>query len=521
MSTTEISVGPPILGAEPPSRSRTRWFGRDASIGSVAALLGAIGLVTHFIGSWIPAFWGDEAASIMSAERPLTTIWGELGRVDAVHGAYYVFLHVWIAAFGASELSVRLPSVIAVGVAITGTVVLAHQLFARHASARSIAALAGIVMILLPRVDYMAAEGRSYALGTALATWLTVFFVALLQRRVTRLLPWLLFAVLFAVAIYVFLYLALLAVVYGVTVLVARPGRAFISRWLASIAGGVVLAAPLIVYALGERGQITIIAHRGYLTFTRLFVIQWFGNPALAITCWVLTVVGVVALIRSRARSTTLLVSWLVLPTGILILGNEFIAPMYTIRYLSFCTPAVAILIAVGVYALASRGAAAGWVRAAAVLALIGLALPTDIFQRTEFAKDDGSDLRQVAQVIGTHAKAGDAVVFDETSRASRRPRLALRLYPQYFSGRSDVTLRTVYTQRPGIWDSVWPIAEVAPSLQASLQASVTVWDLELTTPGNTVTPANIVALERLGYTISRQLPVHRTVVYELTRETP
>lgn len=80
-----------------------------------------------------------------------------------------------------------------------------------------------------------------------------------------------------------------------------------------------------------------------------------------------------------------------------------------------------------------------------------------------------------------------------------------------------DGALRTPYTQRSGIWDSVWPIAVVAPTLQATPR----VWDHELTTQGSTVPPANILVLERLGYTISRRIPVHRTVVYELSRETP
>ncbi|CAN5143148.1 glycosyltransferase family 39 protein [soil metagenome] len=538
VSTTEIGTGAADTGAieidavdhaeavrrsERQSGTRfggprpSRWFGADAGIGPVAALLGAAGWLFTFIGSWIPAFWGDEAASVMSAERPLATIWRELGRVDAVHGAYYLFLHFWIDAFGASELSVRLPSTIAAGVAVAGTVVLAHRLFARSTSPRAVAVVAGLVMILLPRVSYMAAEGRSYAIGTAVATWLTVLFVTLLQRRVTRRLPWIGFALLFAASIYVFLYLVLLAVVFAVALLAARPGRAVIRRWFSAVTAGVLLAAPVIVYALGEHGQISFLDRRNYVTFTRMFVIQWFGNPWLALACWALIVVAVVALIRSRDRAVALLLGWVVLPMGLLIFGNAVVAPMYTIRYLSFCTPAVSILVAFGVCALFSRGAAAGWIRAAAVLALLALALPTDVFQRTEFAKDGGSDLRQAAQVIGSQAKAGDAVVFDETAKPSRKPRLALHLYPQYFTGLSDVTLRTPYTQRSGIWDSVWPIAAIAPSLQTTS----TVWDLELVTPGSTGIPANIVALERLGYSISRQIPVHRTVVYELTRETP
>ena len=515
--TTEVGTRAAIRGTgRPPVAAPTRWLAADMGIAPVAVLLGILGSLFTVIGSWIPAFWGDEAASIMSAERPLATIWRELGRVDAVHGAYYVFLHFWIDAFGASELSVRLPSSIAVGVAVAGTVVLADRLFTPVAAARRIAVMAGAVMIMLPRVGYMGAEGRSYAIGTAVAVWLTIFFVALLRHRITGLLPWLAFAVLFALSIYVFLYLVLLAVVYGIAVVAARPGRAIIRRWLGAISVGVMLAAPVIVYALSERGQISFLAHRNSVTFSQMFVIQWFGNPWFAIACWALILVAVVTLLRSRSRTVVLLVGWLALPMGILIFGNIFIAPMYSIRYLSFTTPAVSIVVAVGVSTVFSRGVAAGWIRVAAVVALFGLALPTNVFERTQFAKDGGSDLRQAAQVIGAQARRGDAVVFDETTRPSRKPRLALRLYPQYFTGLSDVTLQTPYTERSGIWDSVRPIVEIAPSLRRIS----TVWDIELTTPASVSTPVNVGALEHLGYTISRQIPVHRTIVYEFTRET-
>jgi mannosyltransferase len=485
-------------------------------IAALAVGLGVAGWLATFIGSWIPSFWGDEAASILSAERPLATIWAELGRVDAVHGAYYLFLHVWIDAFGASELSVRFPSTIAVGIAVAGTVVLAHRLFSPSPAARRIAVVAGIVMIALPRVGYMAAEGRSYAIGTAVAIWLTVYFVSLLQRRVTSRLPWLAFAAVFALAIYVFLYLVLLAVVYGVAVLAWRPGRAVVRRWMAATGVGVLLAGPVIGYALGQHGQITFLAHRYYITFGRVFVTQWFGSPWLAAACWALIVFAIVSLARQRSRPLALLAGWLVLPTGILIFGNTFVAPMYTIRYLSFATPAVALLVGVGISSLFARRPAASVIRVAAVVALVALAIPTDVVQRGPFAKDGGSDLRQAAQVIGANARPGDAVVFDETTRPSRNPRLALRLYPQYFTGLADVTLRTPYPQRSAIWDSEWPVGSVG----SSLATTNTVWDLELTTPGSTAIPANVLALEKLGFAVSRTMPVHRTVVYELTRET-
>ena len=112
-----------------------------------AAGLGLVGALVSFLGSWNPSYWGDEAASVLSAERPLATLWPELGRVDAVHGLYYVFLHFWIRVFGASELSTRLPSAIAIGLAAAGVVVLANLLMTR-----AIGVVAGIVFAVLPRV---------------------------------------------------------------------------------------------------------------------------------------------------------------------------------------------------------------------------------------------------------------------------------------------------------------------------------------------------------------------------------
>jgi hypothetical protein len=69
--------------------------------------LGFFGFLVSFIGIGNPSLWGDEAASILSAERPLPSLFRMLGNVDAVHGTYYLFLHFWIRVFRTSELSVR------------------------------------------------------------------------------------------------------------------------------------------------------------------------------------------------------------------------------------------------------------------------------------------------------------------------------------------------------------------------------------------------------------------------------
>lgn len=530
--TSDLAERPPLAPSVSSFRRSPAWrrfLPWPGNLGLLALVLGILGWFVSFLGSWNPSLWGDEAASIMSAERPIATLWPELGRVDAVHGTYYLFLHFWVNVFGASELSVRFPSTIAVGLAVAGTVVLGGRLFDRRT-----AALAGAVCIILPRMDFMATEARSYAIGTAIATWLTVFLVELVRKRESRRAAWLAFAMLFALAIYVFLYLVLLAPVFGIAMLLSPDGRAVFRRWIAAIGIGLVAALPVIVYALAQHNQISFLAHRNYMTFDRLIISQWFGNPWLAAVCWTLVLVGIVTLARRRPSSTALftvvlLAGWLLLPMALLLVGNTFVAPMYTIRYLSFSTPAAALLVAVGIVALARwivlrRGVRGGSARmnavrmnAIGIIAVLGLAvlaLPTYLQDRGQFAKDGGSDWRQAAQVIGANATAGDAVVFDEATRPSVDPRLAMHVYPQFFTGLVDVTLRTPFTERAGIWDSTRSIKDAA----SALETKHTVWDLELFPSG---TPANVTALERLGFTVVRKIPVHRTVVYQLTRETP
>lgn len=89
---------------------------RVSATAGIGVFAGALSLV----GAGTPSYWGDEAASVLAAARPLPVLFGMLGHIDAVHGVYYVFLHYWIALVGSSEAAVRLPSSVAVGVAAAG-----------------------------------------------------------------------------------------------------------------------------------------------------------------------------------------------------------------------------------------------------------------------------------------------------------------------------------------------------------------------------------------------------------------
>lgn len=82
-------------------------------------------LVMLALGLWRldrGGMWRDEAATFQVSRRSVPQIWHLLHHVDAVHGLYYLFMHV-VLAVDPSEVALRLPSVI--GAAATAGLVAA------------------------------------------------------------------------------------------------------------------------------------------------------------------------------------------------------------------------------------------------------------------------------------------------------------------------------------------------------------------------------------------------------------
>ena len=512
-----------LITAAPMGHPRTHRFG----VRIVAAMVGAGALLVSLAGAWIPSLWGDEAVSIMSAQRPLPSLFAMLGRIDAVHGAYYLFLHSWISVFGTSELSVRLPSIIGAGLAAAGTVILGNLLFSRRTGI-----IAGIVLAVLPRVTYAGIEARSYALGIAAAVWLTVLLVVLMKRGRVGRMAWFGYAIVFAASIYLFLYLFLLAVVHGVALLATARSRGILRRWLWAVGIGVGLAAPVLVWGIAQHHQISFLRSRYQVDFLTVFAGQWFDVSWVPVLCWGLIALGIASVIRpvltarhqaalsgpspdpagTYSMGALLAIAWLVLPTTILLVGNAVTIPMYATRYLTFCTPAVALLIAAGIAVLPRN-----WMQASTIALLIALVVPVYLVQRGPYAMDGGSDWRQISSIVGTHARAGDAIVFGLASRPSRMPRLAMRAYASDYRGLNNVELATPFFTSPGLRDEAAPLHTVT----ARLEGSTTVWAVDPLPGARTGTAKDVAALERLGFHLVHEYPVHRNGVYELTRDAP
>jgi mannosyltransferase len=366
-------------------------------------------------------------------------------------------------------------------------------------------------------------EARSYAFTMAAAVWLTAWFVTLVRRREARWWAWAGFGLAFAASLYLFLYLALLAVVQVAVLVAYRAPRRTILRWLAASVAAAVLALPIVLIGASQRGQLAFLARRDYATVESVVVGQWFGSSWwFAAAAWTLIVVAVTTAVplrrtRSSRRAVVVALAWLVVPTAVLLAGNAWLTPMYNLRYLSLSAPAVALLAAIGLRGLgglASLRPSGVDVRRA--VPLLGLALvlaaaaPGYLAQRGPYAKDHGADFRQAADVVAANATAGDAIVFDQSAKPSRRPRLSLDLYPQKFAGLDDVALKRPLFERADLWDVVAPLPAIADRVEAHSR----VWVVE---SGDDST--DVAELRSLGYTVERRIPVHRTVIYELVKE--
>ena len=131
----------------------------------------------------------------------------------------------------------------------------------------------------------------------------------------------------------------------------------------------------------------------------------------------------------------------LLLPTALLMVFSLLAAPIYNARYLSFATPALALLIGLGLTRFPRR-----WEQVTASALLLVLALPVYASQRQPDGKS-GSDWAQVAGYVSQQADDGDAVYFGPRRRPTgtdvgQTQRRIATAYPDAFAGLQDVSLK-------------------------------------------------------------------------------
>lgn len=494
-------------------------------------LLTAIGLGVLATGisafrSGTPSFWADEFASVLAARRSLPQLFDLFGHVDIVHGVYYLLLRVWTDVFGIGEFAVRFPSALAIGAAAAGLWLLVARL-----SRPGIATLATLIFAILPRVTLIGTEGRGFALALALLVWAILLLVVLLERPTVRRRDWVWWSVLVSAGIAVFMYTLLVWIaVFAWVWWVHREKLGTLVRFGAL---AVAIASPVVIGGILQAGQIGWVDNAG-ISFDTVFVTLWFGSPLLAGAAWALMLCAgtlIPAALRSRGggaeRALLLLATGWALGPPLLLLLVSIVYPTFVPRYLALGTPAVAILIALGISTairfvlrpfIGTAGSAAARTRVPTVILgslavlLVGvLALPGYLDQRAPLAK--GSDARQVAEYIGAHARPGESVVFDLERNPGASPRRGLSVYPEHYAGLRTPGVVHTYLERGGFNDEVLPVADTVIDPESRV-----LWLVVTQPQRERRAQQNIAALAAQGFSPAGEHILGRSVVVELRR---
>ncbi|WP_406500512.1 hypothetical protein OG936_19700 [Streptomyces sp. NBC_00846] len=366
--------------------------------------------------------WRDEAATWQVAQRSTAEIWHMLGNIDAVHGCYYLLMHALFECFGPSTTILRLPSVIATGVAAACVGGIGYRL-----AGMWVGLAGGMAFGLLPAVQFYLQEGRPYALVAAGAGISTLLLVTLLQGR-DRALYWAAYGGTVAMSGLLNWLSLMILPAHLATLVWSRAGRAVWRRWTAAAAAAAACVLPLIVFSRGQSAQIFWIPP---LTWHMLI------GPA------VLLVIGGVGALLDRPRTGRLSVATVGLPLLVVpqisLVGLSLIQPLFLDRYILFSLLGLALLIGTvigsAVQAVKPRHPRASLaVLPAALVVAIVASLPQSLAKRSPSSRVD--DVLAIASDVRRLQEPGDAVLFIPSARRDTKS-----VSPSVFSGLRDIAL--------------------------------------------------------------------------------
>ncbi len=439
-------VGTPA-GADRGTRTgnRVARYVPPAAAAAVMLALGLWGLVRQ------NSMGNDEVATRYAALLSLGQLKHLLSNVDAVHGTYYAFMHVWVV-LGSSPAVLRVPSLIAMVagaalIAITGT---------RLTGSGWAGLFAGVIMALTPSISYYAQTARSYALVLAGVVAATMVLIRVLQAEATGEASgrlrwwWVLYGLLVTLSSYLNEMALLILAAHAVTVLTARYGRRVFEHFLVAAVVSGVLLVPLALLSYRERAAVGWIPRPGIRAVGTLFHDYFGATTLIAVIIFVFAVAAVLPPrgwqwrqwregIRGERPEGSVTAWWehggislpsvalplLVVPAGLLMAESVVIHPLYVDRYVLYGEAGAALLAGAGCYRVGQwlvqqagprlRGAAAKrtlLVAPGVVACLCALLLNLGPQQRSRVPQRSQFDFGSSSAYVGAHAQPGDGVLF-------------------------------------------------------------------------------------------------------------
>ncbi len=415
-----------------------------------------------------PSFWRDEGYTITGSQRPVSAIFALVQHEDAFHGLYLLLMHPVIAIFGRSETALRVPSLIAMCVAVGLTAALGRRLAQASGlpAASAVGMIAGLLLAALPVTTRYAQEGRPYALTVLFAVLATYLLVEACARGAWR--WWALYSAALLLTGLFDLAAVLLAASHGVSLLVARwpkpadgaaapaaAGRlsgSVLKRWLAACVAASIVLSPVLVFSFRQSAQLDWVQRPNMQSVMGLLQ-DFSGATALIPVAGVLAVLGCIAgrgLRRGGGLTLAVIcLPWFVLPPSLL-LAVSLVHPVYVDRYILFCVPALVLLASAGLVWLArltgqriagrvsARRATVLSVVPSAALAVLIVVLVVGPQAAIRLPNSRADDLRTIAGVLAKHERPGDAILY-----LPRKTAVIGRAYPDPFNKLRDIGLQT------------------------------------------------------------------------------
>ena len=419
--------------SEDAGRANRRWVRAEiVAVAVPAVVILAIGLWGLDRGG----MWGDESVTFLVGRRTVPQIWQLLHGLDAVHGLYYLFMHV-VLAVHPGEVVLRLPSVL--GAAATAGLVAA--LGVRLVRPR-VGLWAGLLYAVTPMTGHYAQEGRSYALVAAGVAATTLLLVRAVEERSRH--GWRWYGGVLAATCLLHELVVLVLCAHALTLALMRvPKRAWLG-WgrAAGLVGGLLL--PLVWVSHEQAGQVGWLVTPGW-DQAGLLVRDFAFAPDGAVF-WVAVALMVLGLGAGRLAAVAF--PLLVLPPALLIAVSQ-IRPLFHERYVLYALAGAPLLAAAGAERLAGVvGGLLPYARHRLLYGRLGtltgvLAVALAFVQCLPLYRQDRSpahrpeNLGAVATRAARDIGPGDPVLFLPSNW-----RLTALAYPKAFRRARDIALR-------------------------------------------------------------------------------
>src|SRR5690348_12393129 len=336
-------------------RQRPRWRARDRLTGDAAAvvvpaLLAGVLCVVDLTGR---SLGFDESATASIVSQHGAALRHAIAHDGGNMSGYYVLMHAFVSLFGRGTLVLRLPSAIAIGVAVAFTGLLGLRLFDRKT-----ALIAGLLTAVSVSLVFWGQGARSYALLVAFSCASFLAFVELVnpneevahaaQRRARRppLIPWIAYVLFTSLALYMSLMAALIVVAQAATFgwWWRRRGR----EVLCAVVAIGVLSLPLALLAAGRgSGQVSWVSRPKFVDIQQVLEaitgaglqpsihstattlpLLWLTVAALAVIAAGIVIAWRCGQQRRAVFAPTLLLSWLLVPLEIAWVESQVAQPL-------------------------------------------------------------------------------------------------------------------------------------------------------------------------------------------------